>query len=89
MRSNSDRRRALLGLAGVTLLAGCSAHAAGREGAGAEPSEAEPARPDLSFLAGKSLRVVPKGSVMTMDYREDRLTILLDEDERIERAYVG
>ena len=56
----------------------------------AEPGSAEEESGlDLSALEGKTVRVVPKGGMMTMDYREDRLTILLDEDERIERAYVG
>lgn len=45
--------------------------------------------PDLSALQGKVLRVVPKGGMMTMDYRPDRLTIVLDEEEKIERAFIG
>lgn len=89
MQDQRNRRQALLGLAGLTLVAGCSAHGSA-EAESAEGSTGEAAaQPDLSALAGKSLRVVPKGGMMTMDYREDRLTILLDENDRIERAYVG
>ena len=89
MQDQRNRRQALLGLAGLTLVTGCSAHGSA-EAESAEGSTGEAAaQPDLSALAGKSLRVVPKGGMMTMDYREDRLTILLDENDRIERAYVG
>lgn len=89
MRSASNRRQALLGLAGVTLMAGCATRAAEEAAPGEGAAPAAETAPDLAALTGKSLRVVPKGGMMTMDYREDRLTILLDEDERIEQAYVG
>ncbi|WP_366554515.1 hypothetical protein [Aquibaculum sediminis] len=94
MHSDHNRRRALAGLAAVTLVGGCatqrSAQAEGREKP-ARRSDVPPdeSQPDLNAIKGMSLRVVPKGGMMTSDYRDDRLTILLDEDERIERAYVG
>jgi|GEM_PF-1636725 len=81
----NDRRTALAGLAAAALLAGC----AGREGARADESPGEAPDIDLSPLEGMSLRVVPAGGAMTMDYRPDRLTVVLDEDERIERIHVG
>lgn len=81
----NERRGALAGLAALTLLAGC----AGRRGAGAEEAPGEAPDIDLSPLVGMSLRVVPAGGAMTMDYRPDRLTVVLGEDERIERIHVG
>lgn len=89
MQSGSNRRQTLLGLAGLTLVAGCSAHSATGNSDAEESATTPQAEPDLSALVGKTVRVVPKGGMMTMDYREDRLTILLDENDRIERAYVG
>lgn len=92
--NQSDRRGALAGLAALALLAGC----AGREGARAQESQGEtpgdegPGEApdlDLSPLVGMSLRVVPKDGAMTMDYRPDRLTIVLGDDERIELIHVG
>jgi len=88
MTDERNRRQALVGLATLTLLAGCSARSAGEAETPEAESDAQTGL-DLSALEGKTLRVVPKGGMMTMDYRQDRLTILLDEDERIERAYVG
>jgi len=81
----NERRGALAGLAALTLLAGC----AGREPARAAEGTGEAPDIDLSPLEGMSLRVVPAGGAMTMDYRPDRLTVVLGEDERIERIHVG
>lgn len=83
----NDRRGALAGLAALTLLAGCAGRESARADEGAGATEAQDI--DLSPLEGMSLRVVPAGGAMTMDYRPDRLTIVLDEDERIERIHVG
>lgn len=38
--------------------------------------------------AGK-LRWIPKGAMVTMDYREDRLNIELDENNRVTRIRCG
>ena len=35
------------------------------------------------------VRVLPPGSAVTMDYREDRLNVDLDADGRVLRAYCG
>ena len=37
----------------------------------------------------KTVRWVAKGMMVTMDFREDRLTVYLDEARRIERAACG
>lgn len=86
----NDRRGALAGLAALTLLGGCAGRRQARaeEGAGGKGAGEAPDI-DLSPLEGMSLRVVPAGGAMTMDYRPDRLTIVLDEEERIERIHVG
>lgn len=88
LRHAPNRRLALTGLAALALLGGCAsgerAEAGDRNDGTSEGTDL-----DLTALQGKSLRVVPKGGMMTMDYRPDRLTILLDENEKIERAYVG
>jgi hypothetical protein len=43
----------------------------------------------LRASGARVLRWVPKGSAVTMDYREDRLTIALDGSNRVERANCG
>lgn len=35
------------------------------------------------------VRWVPKGAAVTMDYREDRVTVYLDASNRVERASCG
>jgi hypothetical protein len=84
-----DRRR-LLGLlaTGVGLTAAGGAVAATPEPA---PVPA-PDRPSLRLcpeILGKNLRVVRPGQAMTHDYRQDRLTIGLDESDRIRSIQVG
>lgn len=53
-----------------------------------------PASPELGAemlrVAGaRALRWVAKGMMVTMEYREDRLTVWLTEDNRVERANCG
>jgi hypothetical protein len=43
----------------------------------------------LTATGAKTLRWVPKGSAVTMDFSPYRLTILLDEYNRVERASCG
>jgi len=43
----------------------------------------------LAASGARVLRWVPKGAVVTMDYREDRITIYLDGSNRVERASCG
>lgn len=43
----------------------------------------------LAASGARVLRWVPKGTFVTMDYREDRITIYLDGSNRVERASCG
>ena len=43
----------------------------------------------LRASGARVLRWVPKGGVVTMDYREDRITVYLDGSNRVERASCG
>lgn len=43
----------------------------------------------LAASGARVLRWVPKGAMVTMDYREDRITIYLDGSNRVERASCG
>jgi hypothetical protein len=43
----------------------------------------------LSAAGARTIRVVPKGGVVTMDFRGDRLTVQLDEANRVETARCG
>lgn len=43
----------------------------------------------LSASGARMIRWVPKGGVVTMDFRGDRLTIGLDEANRVETARCG
>ena len=43
----------------------------------------------LTASGAKVLRWVPKGTMVTMDFRDDRLTVYLDASNRIERAVCG
>ena len=42
-----------------------------------------------SASGAKTLRWVPKGGVVTMDFRPDRLTVQLDADNKVETARCG
>ncbi|MFC4352773.1 hypothetical protein ACFOW6_14570 [Fodinicurvata halophila] len=92
-------RRGFLGsaLGGVSAvlgglaLSGC-AHSARHEGSQSREGAQEGKTPDeacTSSLTGLQLRAVEEGEAVTMDYREDRLTLVLDERRRITRAYIG
>ena len=43
----------------------------------------------LAASGARVIRWVPKGGVVTMDYREDRVTVQLDGTNRVERASCG
>jgi len=43
----------------------------------------------LAAAGAKTLRWVPKGGVVTMDFSPYRLTVLLDGSNRVERASCG
>lgn len=40
----------------------------------------------LAATGARAIRWVSKGTMVTMDYREDRLTVYLDGGNRVERA---
>lgn len=54
-----------------------------------QPASAELGQRMLQASGARILRWVPKGAAVTMDYREDRITIYLDGSNRIERASCG
>ena len=43
----------------------------------------------LAETGARHLRWVAKGMMVTMDYRDDRLTVYLDANNRVERASCG
>ena len=43
----------------------------------------------LAASGARTIRWVPKGGVVTMDFREDRLTVQLDGSNRVETARCG
>ena len=43
----------------------------------------------LKQSGATALRWVPKGSMVTMDFREDRVTVYLDDNNKIERVNCG
>jgi hypothetical protein len=43
----------------------------------------------LAVSGARILRWVPKGSVVTMEFSPDRVTVLLDGSNRVERASCG
>ena len=43
----------------------------------------------LAASGARTLRWVPKGGAVTMDYRPDRVTVSLDEANRVERLSCG
>jgi hypothetical protein len=73
-------RRAALGL-----LAGSAVGIASGEAKADAPREAAL----CPEVLGKFLRVAKPGEVMTMEYRADRLTIEIDEKNRIKAIRVG
>ena len=54
-----------------------------------EPATQELGGRMLAASGGKVIRWVPKGGVVTMDYRADRVTAYLDSANQVERASCG
>ena len=54
-----------------------------------QPSSQELGARILAASGARVIRWVPKGGVVTMDYREDRVTVYLDGSNRVERASCG
>lgn len=83
IRSASTRRTLLLAGAGMAVATPGAARAIM-----ARPEEPV-AVPDLAGLVGKSLRVVKPGQPVTMDFSPDRLTLEVDDANRIVSARFG
>ena len=54
-----------------------------------QPASTELGAKMLKASGARVIRWVPKGGAVTMDFRDDRLTIALDEANRVERASCG
>jgi hypothetical protein len=54
-----------------------------------QPSSQELGARILAASGARVIRWVPKGGVVTMDYREDRVTVQLDGSNRVEQASCG
>ena len=54
-----------------------------------QPSSQELGARILAASGARVIRWVPKGGVVTMDYREDRVTVHLDGANRVESANCG
>ena len=50
---------------------------------------AENAAEALRLSGARTLRTIPEGTMVTMDYREDRLNIELDRNKRITKIRCG
>lgn len=90
MTVEASNRRHLLGLAAVAGVGGLAAACVRSEAAA--PSAPTPGQPlteaELDKLKGLTLRVVKSGDPMTMDYRQDRLTVEVDDKGKIVRASI-
>ena len=54
-----------------------------------QPASQELGARMLAASGARVLRWVPRGGVVTMDYREDRITVQLDGSNRVEGARCG
>ena len=54
-----------------------------------QPATPEVASRMLAASGARTIRWVPKGGVVTMDFRGDRLTVQLDANNRVEVARCG
>lgn len=54
-----------------------------------QPASQELGAKMLATSGAKTIRWVPKGSVITMEFRADRVTVLLDGANRVEAARCG
>ena len=54
-----------------------------------QPATTELGARMLAETGARHLRWVAKGMMVTMDYRDDRLTVYLDANNRVERASCG
>lgn len=54
-----------------------------------QPSSQELGARILAASGARDIRWVPKGGMVTMDFREDRVTVALDQANRVETANCG
>jgi len=54
-----------------------------------QPASQELGARILAASGARLIRWVPKGGVVTMEYSAERVTVLLDETNRVERASCG
>ena len=54
-----------------------------------QPASEELGARILTASGARTIRWVPKGSVVTMEYSAERVTVLLDGSNRVERASCG
>ncbi|MCF2514031.1 peptidase inhibitor I78 [Sphingomonas sp. G124] len=54
-----------------------------------QPASQELGARILAASGSRVIRWVPKGGAVTMDFRADRVTVALDEANRVERASCG
>ncbi|HAQ35551.1 MAG: hypothetical protein CMF74_02070 [Maricaulis sp.] len=89
----------------IAIVAACSTvQNSGMTNPGTAPMDPDAptcAAPDMQYLVGQRIgevdtatlpqpmRVVPHGMAVTMDYRGDRTTVWLTEDDRVERVVCG
>jgi hypothetical protein len=78
-----EERVPVHGATGYVCDAGRARSLVGREATGALGAEA------LRLSGARSIRWIPPGAMVTMDYREDRLNIELDGRNRVTRLRCG
>lgn len=96
--------RSMIAVLGLIPLTGCMTTPPGQPGTGeplmacnnapldqfvGQPASQELGGRMLSASGARMIRWVPKGGVVTMDFRGDRLTIGLDDANRVETARCG
>lgn len=54
-----------------------------------QPASEELGAKILAASGARTIRWVPKGSVVTMEFSAERVTVLLDGDNKVERASCG
>lgn len=87
--STESSRRHLLSLAVVGAAGGLAAACARSQAAAPGATDAAVSQAELDKLKGLMLRTVRPGDMVTMDFREDRLTVEVDAQGRILRASIG
>jgi hypothetical protein len=80
----------LLGSAGAGFLTACASAAGAGDEKPAAPACAPGEKPlAVSDMTGKKLRVVRPNDMVTMEFDMDRITILVDAQQRIQSVRIG